>query len=1033
MNNNKIENQNKRDLIIDRIDIVKEIGQDTEIKSNGDAPCPLLSHGSSDTHPSFHVYADTQSWYCFKEGIGGSIFDFNIHYKNQTFKQAFEELATKAGVPLDTFTPEEKKQIEDERTIEDILEDTTAYYASIISEEAKKYVTGTRKLTEEFMKECRIGYANGGLKNYLLNDKGYSLDLCINAGVLYQKLYEDGTVTTRDYFYKNAIILPHIVYGKVRKISCRVLDGSEPKYIHTSGEIKYLLGQENLAQKRVFIVEGFFDYLMAKMRGIPAVALIGVHLKEEHIEKFSRCEEVILTLDPDKAGADAILKVGQQLGQRAKVFLLPKGQDPDQYIFTHDDQSIEEDVADLPFFYNYWIGLINEKTDKKELPKKLEPILRRLSFEEEIYWEEYLNDMKERFELTPKAKSAYGKQIVKFRDEGIAKAKKEQEKQRAKNFGLANEPKPIDYLFHPALTIDRKNQRILVGIPKQIPSFINGKVEYEERLTMLCNTGEKWELVEEEVEKRGWYPASTPSFGLGRTRCSETFIASLSKIPTCDHGDQCYQQKQNLNNPYTNIFLPIRNTFEHFLEFSNPAYSTVVTLWTIGTYLFVIFPAFPYLHPNGFKESGKTKLSEIIARLGFNAESASNSSASALFRTIDANLPTFLLDEAEQLTGFENNPDLRLIFNAGYKANNPVRRTNPNTFKVESFNIYSPKVILSINPLERTLASRCIPIIMLRTANKEIGKRKVTDNATDWQKLRDSLYTFLFHHALCVAEIYDNPSYLSTLNNRDEELYSPLFALAHYIDSYVPSDEQKLLPLVDQFASETIQEEEGLDDWSLWILEAIDDLVDDFRPYLVKDIRTKMSANRIAAGELLDDRLSNRVIGTTLRKFGFRRGKSQREGKTYLLKREEIENLKSRFTQTPEIDGNKSHDGNISNQNYVQQLDIKQSDNQVSETQQSLFINNHTVDISIFVQALRELEDKNIIGLLPAFKKIAEYENDEIPVYLEALYDLLDNEKVENKNLYRKIAELLESEALDRNLEISFQQKPPKNERSEIS
>ncbi|MEK7571779.1 MAG: toprim domain-containing protein [Patescibacteria group bacterium] len=1024
-----IEFQQKKELILDAIDIFVEIGQFTQVKPNGEARCPLPSHGSDDKHPSFHVYEDTQSWYCFAENVGGNVIDFYMRLRNQTFWDIFKELAQKTGIPLKDFTPEEKKKVEDQRTIDDILQDTALFYSQNFTDEAKNYLLNDRKLTEDTIKENRLGLSGGGLKNFLFNDKQYPSALCLDSGVLKEFKKEDGTTFIGDYFYEKRIIIPIIKNGKAVHFIGRSLDESKPKYLLKSGAKTYLPGEENITKNRVFVVEGIFDWLMAKQRGIPAIALVGTSLDSEKAKKF-KCEEIIIALDPDKAGSAAIIEVGKLFGQRAKVLKLPKGQDPDQYILSHSDEAIEKTLAKLPFFYSYWIRTIPKKIDKKELPKKLEPILRQLSTEEDIYCEAYLDEIKEHFELKPKARTAYSKQITKFREEKKTKEKKAQEKQTS-GFSLFNEPKSIDYLFHPALTIDKEHQRILVGTPKQIPTFVDGKVVYEEQITLLCNNGEKWKLVEEEITKRGWYPSTTPSFGLGKARCSEKFIDSLTVIPRCDHGDQCYQIKQ-ANNPYTDIFLPIKNTFEHFLDFSNsPAYSTVITLWVIGTYLFVLFPAYPYLHPNGFKESGKTKLGEIIARLAFNAESASNSSASALFRTIEANLPTFLLDEAEQLTGLEDNPDLRLIFNAGYKVNNPVKRVNPNTLKVESFNIYSPKVIISINPLDRTLASRAIPIIMLRTANSEIGKRKVTDNAADWQKLRDSLYTFLFHHALCIGDIYDNPTYLSRLNNRDEEVYSPLFAIAHFIDSYIPSDQQKLLPIVDTFASETASEEEGLDDWSLWILQAIDELVTDYRQYLIKDVRAKIVSNRQEAGETLDDRFSNRFIGTTLRKFGFKRGPNQREGKTYRLKREAIENLKPRYGLLPKEDGHKGHDGHTSESDIIPLLDIPTNEKPDEVGQEALFSTSNVPDISAFIQVLREVEDKNIIGLLPAFKKISEYENDEILIYLDAVYGVLSNDKAENKNLYLKVIEILEVEAGKRGIDIAHLQKPRGNEGSE--
>jgi len=50
--------------------------------------CPF----HQDTKPSFAIYPDTNSWYCFACGDGGDNIDFYMRLNNSDFKTAIKEL-----------------------------------------------------------------------------------------------------------------------------------------------------------------------------------------------------------------------------------------------------------------------------------------------------------------------------------------------------------------------------------------------------------------------------------------------------------------------------------------------------------------------------------------------------------------------------------------------------------------------------------------------------------------------------------------------------------------------------------------------------------------------------------------------------------------------------------------------------------------------------------------------------------------------------------------------------------------------------
>ena len=55
--------------------------------------------------PSFHVYEDTQSFYCFGCGAGGDVITFIMKIENLEYIEAVKFLAQRAGLPM----PEDRR------------------------------------------------------------------------------------------------------------------------------------------------------------------------------------------------------------------------------------------------------------------------------------------------------------------------------------------------------------------------------------------------------------------------------------------------------------------------------------------------------------------------------------------------------------------------------------------------------------------------------------------------------------------------------------------------------------------------------------------------------------------------------------------------------------------------------------------------------------------------------------------------------------------------------------------------------------
>jgi hypothetical protein len=215
-----------------------------------------------------------------------------------------------------------------------------------------------------------------------------------------------------------------------------------------------------------------------------------------------------------------------------------------------------------------------------------------------------------------------------------------------------------------------------------------------------------------------------------------------------------------------------------------PAAGLPVALWTIGTHLFNAFETFPYLallSPE--KGCGKTRTTKIIELLAANPQSTVCPSEAALFRIIEKNHPTLILDEAEILTGRGERADaVRAILNAGNCRDATVLRCVGQSYEVQPFSVYCPKVVCAIRVCPETVKDRSIVIAMQRKRHDEnvsrFIRRRVRPEA-------DSLKARAI--AWCKnnkAEIEANYEALDMdfLSDRDLESFEPLLSILAVAD-----------------------------------------------------------------------------------------------------------------------------------------------------------------------------------------------------------------------------------------------------------
>lgn len=228
------------------------------------------------------------------------------------------------------------------------------------------------------------------------------------------------------------------------------------------------------------------------------------------------------------------------------------------------------------------------------------------------------------------------------------------------------------------------------------------------------------------------------------------------------------------------IFNAVLDLFTRYIDFHSPMESRILSLWTIGTYFYPMFPAYLYLALNGSKNSGKRTIMRVLQPLVFNMVTTSDPTGPSMFRLIHYSSCTVGIDEAER---YHNPKDpvmqqIRQLLNSGYKQGMPAIRLIGEVMKPQAFDVYSPKILAAIAELEDILANRCIAIPMRRTDRKLPFFPPDFDGAS----LRHQLYTLALTAFRQIYTNYFERPETHTFHNRSGELWSPLVTLAAFFE-----------------------------------------------------------------------------------------------------------------------------------------------------------------------------------------------------------------------------------------------------------
>lgn len=140
----------------------------------------------------------------------------------------------------------------------------------------------------------------------------------------------------------------------------------------------------------------------------------------------------------------------------------------------------------------------------------------------------------------------------------------------------------------------------------------------------------------------------------------------------------------------TSLYSFVRSFIKRFLYFEHRQVFDILTAWVIGSYVYQLFQAYPYLHFMGEKGTGKTTILEILTQLSFNGKHLTKATPSSLIHQVHYHSSTLCIDEFEDYSSKrKSEDDLSRFLNGGYhyKGSYEKRSRNDNVI----LNTYSPK------------------------------------------------------------------------------------------------------------------------------------------------------------------------------------------------------------------------------------------------------------------------------------------------------------------------------------------------------
>lgn len=331
-----------------RNDIESVVSSYITLKRGGRNPKGLCPFHNEKT-PSFTLYPENGSFYCFGCGAGGDVIRFIRMIENLDYIDAVRFLADRSGMqmPAEGYDDSAARL---KQTVLAINREAARYFHSMLKTPGGKKTYDyfvNRALAPATIVHFGLGYAPdgwNGLRDHL-KSKGFSYEQMAVAGVV----SKGKNNSYYDRFRDRAMFPILDVRGNVIGFGGRRMNEADSaKYINTSDtpvfkkshNVYALNFAKHHGADQIILCEGYMDVIALHQAGFQnAVAPLGTAFTEEQALLLSRyTKEVVLTLDADAAGQKATeraIGVLEKSGVNTRIIRIPGSKDPDEFMKSH--------------------------------------------------------------------------------------------------------------------------------------------------------------------------------------------------------------------------------------------------------------------------------------------------------------------------------------------------------------------------------------------------------------------------------------------------------------------------------------------------------------------------------------------------------------------------------------------------------------------------------------------------------------------------------------------------------------------------
>ena len=479
----EIKNRNPIEEVISNYVTLKRSGNTLQ------GSCPF----HSDRTPSFTVYPQTRSYFCFGCQASGDVITFVMKTENLDYIDAVRTLASRSGISL----PEDvhigtKKGTGRQRILEINLEAARFFRNALFDDKlgvrGRNYLS-KRNLQSAVVKHFGLGYAPDSfdaLKNHL-SGKGFTEAEMRDAFLCKKSEKSSGSYDV----FRDRLIIPIIdTSGNVIAFGGRRIDDdkSPQKYINSSDTAAFKKSKTLFAlnfarhhcEEKIILCEGYLDVISMHAAGVEnAVATLGTAVTQEHARMLKRyTKKVVLAYDsdgPGQAATERALKIMSEVDLDATVLVINGAKDPDEFINRYGADEFRKliDSSEAAFEFRIKKAITNrDLNDTDDKIKALNEICDYISeVPSKVEREIYITQIANRFGISEESVKSDVNNAAKRKKRNAAKKSREAFVSEKRGYGdKAN----LDFVKFPKLA---KLEESVIGLLLFKPEYISQKID----------------------------------------------------------------------------------------------------------------------------------------------------------------------------------------------------------------------------------------------------------------------------------------------------------------------------------------------------------------------------------------------------------------------------------------------------------------------------------------------------------------------------------------------------------------------------